>query len=271
MNDEVSSPTQEGPTEFSRSQEEARLRLEALQIAYQQLMQKLLADGQKSVAAIEQTNADIEQAKEYSLAKIEDLRNEARSAACEQGLEDGRKQGFEAGHAEGVQMGLEEGRREFSQSVEQKARELVSQQCETLPQTLATAIEEFSRCWKDTIEETRRDTVKLARGIAQRILRREIEDLPSVVVENIELAVQRIGDRSQIVVEVNPADLTAVVKFLPILGQKFEGAEGAEIVGEESITRGGCRVRSRSASVDLTMETQLDLIESALIKDTQEN
>ncbi len=271
MNDEVCSPTDDGQAEMMKSEEEARQRLEALQVAYQQLMQKLLIDGQRSVAAIEQTNADIEQAKEYSLAKIEELSNEARAAACEQGLEDGRKQGFEAGHAEGVQLGLEEGRRDFAQGIEEKARELVSQQCESLPQTLASVIEEFSRCWKDTIEETRRDTVKLARGIAQRVLRREIEDLPAVVVENIELAVQRIGDRCQIVIEVNPADLSAVVQFLPLLEQKFEGTEGAEVVGVESISRGGCRVRSRSASVDLTMEMQLDLIESALIKDSQES
>ncbi len=264
MNDEVFSPTDEGPTEILQSEVEARQRLEALQVAYQQLMQKLLVDGQKSIAAIEL-------ARESSLVALEKHKNEARSSGHERGLEDGRNQGFEAGHAEGIQMGLEEGRREFTRSVEQKACELVSQNCETLPQTLASAIEEFSRCWKDTIEETRRDTVKLARGIAQRVLRREIEDLPSVVVENIELAVQRIGDRCQIVIEVNPADLTAVVQFLPLLGQKFEGAEGAEVVGIESISRGGCRVRSRSASVDLTMEMQLDLIESALIKDSQES
>jgi flagellar biosynthesis/type III secretory pathway protein FliH len=113
--------------------------------------------------------------------------------------------------------------------------------------------------------------VKLARGIAEKVIRREIESLPVMVVENIELAVQRIGDRSQIIIEVNPTDLSAVVQFLPALRKKFEGCEGAEVIGVDSISAGGCRVKSRSSSVDLTVGTQLDLIELALIQDKQES
>ena len=75
----------------------------------------------------------------------------------------------------------------------------------------------------------------------------------------------------KIQIEVNPVDLTTVVEFLPALGKKIQGAEGAEVIGVESICRGGCRVRSETGSVDLGIDTQLDLIESALIQDTQES
>jgi len=60
-------------------------------------------------------------------------------------------------------------------------------------------------------------------------------------------------------------------RFLPALRKKFEGCEGAEVIGVDSISAGGCRVKSRSSSVDLTVGTQLDLIELALIQDKQES
>ncbi len=264
MNDEVFSNQGESQESLDGRVEEARLKLEALQVAYDQLMKKLLAEGRRSE---EQINLRLEKA----LAEVENKKRVAEEAGHQCGYDAGHREGVETGTSQGLQKGLEESRRQFDQEVVAKASKIAEESCGSLPSLLQQAMVEFEKCRQSTIEETRRDTVKLARGIAERVLRREIEDLPLVVVENIELAVQRISDRCQVVIEVHPDDLTAVIQFLPSLAQKFEGAEGAEVVGIDSITRGGCRVKSRSSSVDLTIGTQLDLIESTLIKDTQES
>lgn len=251
-----------------RSVEEAHLRLETLQRAYHDLMQKLVEDGQN-------TAIDLKKKEDFARKQMNDRLSPELEAQVEKreqaGFKVGEQLGFEKGHAEGKQKGLEESRRSFDQQVQQKAQELVDQSCGTLKKTLSNIIEDFNRTRIVTIEETRRDTVKLARGIAEKVVRREIESLPMLVVENIELAVQRIGDRSQIIIEVNPSDLAGVIQFLPALQKKLEGCEGAEVIGLDSICAGGCRVKSRSSSVDLTVGTQLDLIELALIQDKQES
>ncbi len=250
------------------SVEEAQLRLEVLQRAYHDLMQKLVEDGQNKAIELEQQEESARKKMKGRLAPQLEAEIKGRK---QEGFKNGEEDGFKKGHEEGMQSGLAESRRIFEQEVEAKAQELVEQTCGTLQKTLSKIIEDFDRSWTFTIEETRRDTVKLARGIAEKVIRREIESLPEMVVENIELAVQRIGDRSQIIIEVNPSDLSAVVQFLPALRKKFEGCEGAEVIGVDSICAGGCRVKSRSSSVDLTVGTQLDLIELALIQDKQES
>ena len=251
-----------------QSVEEAKLRLEVLQRAYHDLMQKLVEDGQNKAIELKQQEESARKKMKGRLAPQLEAEIKERK---QEGFKNGEEDGFKKGHAEGIQSGLAESRRIFEQEVEAKAQELVEQSCGTLQKTLSKIIEDFDRSWTFTIEETRRDTVKLARGIAEKVIRREIESLPAMVVENIELAVQRIGDRSQIVIEVNPSDLSAVVQFLPTLRKKFEGCEGAEVIDVDSLSAGGCRVKSRSSSVDLTVGTQLDLIELALIQDKQES
>ena len=170
-----------------------------------------------------------------------------------------------------MQKGLERSRSDADELIQQKAEYMLGESCESVSKMLENVLREFNGCWKFTIEEIRRDTVALARGIAERILRKEIVEFPQLVTENIELAIQRICDRRKIRIEVNPVDLATVIVFLPALEEKMHGAEGAEVVGVESICRGGGRVRRETGSVDLGIDTQLDLIESALIQDAQES
>ena len=262
MSDPVFSQPGTGSTQDECSVESARQQLNALQAAYADLRKKLVQEGNELTAAIETARKETD---EHVRRKISEANQ--RVAEIEQ---EARLRGLAAGFSQGMQKGLEESRREADVLIQEQARTLLGDTCGSVPQLLEKVLDEFTCCWKLTIDEIRRDTVALARGIAERILRREIVEFPQLVTENIELAIQRIGDRRKIQIEVNPVDLTTVIEFLPTLGQKIQGAEGAEVMGVESIVRGGCRVRSATGSVDLGIEIQLDLIEAALIQDTQE-
>ena len=255
---------------------EARLELDSLRQAYRELMHELNAEGEQQRQRIEQ--ARIEE-RERIATRIEEEREKAKKALkrldaeCEplreKSIEEGRREGYEVGYQEGVQKGLEESRRIARENTERAAREILGESCARVPAMLSDCLEEFDRVWRGTVGEMRRDTVALSRGIAERILRREIDRMPQLVLENIEVAIQRISDRRRLCIEVHPADLEAVIDFLPELGKRIRGAEAAEVMGHEAIQRGGCRVKGETGHVDLCIDTQLDLIESALIRNTQ--
>ena len=270
MSDPVFSQPGTGSTQDECSVESAQQQLNALQAAYADLRKKLVQEGNELTAAIETARKETDEHVRRKISEANQRVAEIEQEARLRGLAAGRREGVESGFSQGMQKGLEESRREADVLIQEQARTLLGDTCGSVPQLLEKVLDEFTCCWKLTIDEIRRDTVALARGIAERILRREIVEFPQLVTENIELAIQRIGDRRKIQIEVNPVDLTTVIEFLPTLGQKIQGAEGAEVMGVESIVRGGCRVRSATGSVDLGIEIQLDLIEAALIQDTQE-
>lgn len=268
------SPLDAEPEE--RAIAEARLELEALRQAYDDLMGQLRIEGEEQqkrlqvardaereriATQIEEANTKAAKIRQQALVECESLRKEA--------TEEGRRGGYELGYEEGVQRGLEESRRIARENTEKAAREILGESCGTVPSMLNECLGDFDRVWRGTVGEMRRDTVALSRGIAERILRREIDRLPQLVLENIEVAIQRISDRRRLCIEVHPADLESVIEFLPELGKRIRGAEAAEVIGHEAIQRGGCRVKGETGHVDLCIDTQLDLIESALIRNTQ--
>ncbi len=267
-------PAENEPDE--RTIAEARLELESLRKAYDDLMGQLRVEGEEQqrrlqvardaereriATQIEDANAKAAKIRQQALVECESLRKEA--------TEEGRRGGYELGYEEGVQRGLEESRRIARENTEKAAREILGESCGTVPAMLNECLGDFDRVWRGTVGEMRRDTVALSRGIAERILRREIDRLPQLVLENIEVAIQRISDRRRLCIEVHPADLEAVIEFLPELGKRIRGAEAAEVIGHEAIHRGGCRVKGETGHVDLCIDTQLDLIESALIRNTR--
>ncbi|OUU20921.1 MAG: hypothetical protein CBC13_09745 [Planctomycetia bacterium TMED53] len=254
----------------------ARMELEALREAYDDLKRGLILEGEQQKARLQEAR---KAESERIIQRMEDERKKSEEARqkneviCQElrqaSSEEGRRQGYEIGYEEGLQKGLEESRRVARENTERAAKEILGDSCDTLPATLAKCLDDFDRAWRETVSEMRRDTVALSRGIAERIIRRELDQLPQLVLENIEVAVQRISDRRRLCIEVHPADLEAVVQFLPELGRRIRGAEAAEVVGQEFIQRGGCRIQSETGQVDLRIDTQLDLIESALIRNTQ--
>ena len=260
----------------NRDVAEARLELEALRKAYDDLLRELVSEGEIQRARLQEAR-DAERDRITTLIEEERKRAEEARLKNEQyclnlqrkSEEEGQRQGYEAGYEEGLQKGLEESRRVARENTERAAREILADSCETVPLMLSECLADFDRTWRGTVGEMRRDTVALSRGIAERIIRREIDQVPQLVLENIEIAVQRISDRRRLCIEVNPADLEAVIEFLPELGRKIRGAEAAEVIGLESIQKGGCRVKGETGHVDLCIDTQLDLIESALIRNNQ--
>lgn len=109
-----------------------------------------------------------------------------------------------------------------------------------------------------------RTGVALAARIAERVLRRELErrpELPLVLMrEGLELATS--GNAVRIMM--NPADLALLGPQANQLLAEIGRLGDAELVGDERIGRGGCRLETRHGSIDQQIAVQLQRIEEEL-------
>jgi type III secretion protein L len=156
----------------------------------------------------------------------------------------------------------------------------IRERAETLArEALETAYREGSETalgeWNTLIMEARdrrdlalisveRDLLRLSVKIAEKILGRELKGDRKAVVDIVANALRQARRNEMITVRVNPADLPVIEEH----GQKLQrtGREQfLDIVPDPKVAVGGCVIESESGAIDAQLETQLRVLERALL------
>ncbi len=184
---------------------------------------------------------------------------------AEAAKETARRAGRQAGHAEGLKAGSEAGRAAGREQGLAACREDTA----TLAAALETAIAELSSRRAALVKEAERDLLALAVRIAERIVRRELSVDKAAAARAVLEAVGLAAGRSRATVRVNPADRAAVEEAHAELHRRFAEVEDVEVVADESVERGGCRVLTAAGEVDMEVATQLERIERLLVGESE--
>ena len=113
------------------------------------------------------------------------------------------------------------------------------------------------------IEGAEPEIVKLAVGIAERVLHQQIALDRNVVIEMVKHAVTRLVDRERITVRVNPADLERMREHrdeVLALGD----VETMRIIEDQRVDRGGVVLETDGGTVDAKISTQLAQVRRVL-------
>ena len=113
------------------------------------------------------------------------------------------------------------------------------------------------------IESAEPELVKLAMGIAERVLHQQIALDRNVVVEMAKVAISRLIDRDSVTVRVNPADLERMREHredVLALGD----VKNVRIIEDQRVDRGGVVVETDAGSVDARVHTQLAEVKKVL-------
>jgi flagellar assembly protein FliH len=102
------------------------------------------------------------------------------------------------------------------------------------------------------------DAIELALTLAAKILAGAFQARPELVVEVVQGALRRIGDRRSITVLVNPADLEAVRAAVGELTAQGSGVELCDLQSDARIGVGSAIVRTGEGEVDASVNTQLE-------------
>lgn len=141
--------------------------------------------------------------------------------------------------------------------------EAAKRMADALP-VLRTVVDEIHNSHEGWLAEWERSGVQLAARIAERILRRELERTPKLPLTLMREALELATSGQALRIALNPDDLATLGPQARQLLAELGRLGDAELVGDERIARGGCRLETRHGSIDQTIAAQLQRIEAEL-------
>jgi flagellar assembly protein FliH len=131
-------------------------------------------------------------------------------------------------------------------------------------QQVRVAIEEFLGAKKDVFEYIAPDILEISVEIARKIVKKEIEQDPTIVLQSIVDVLKSMSkDETKVTVKVNPSQAALVKENLP----EIISASGVEarvnVSVDDTIEVGSCIVHTNNGVVDASIDTQLEIIAEA--------
>ncbi len=163
----------------------------------------------------------------------------------------------------------ENGRQAAMRAVEQVLDQKVGQRMETLLPALQRVITELTDAKQAWLRHWEQSAVRLATKIAERVIRREIKQTPQISVDLVREALEMAGGTPHLKIALHPADFETLGGQVERLTQEIARTAQAEIVADETVTSGGCRLESQHGVIDQQIETQLKRIAAELIGGTE--
>jgi type III secretion protein L len=114
-----------------------------------------------------------------------------------------------------------------------------------------------------------RDILKLSIKLAEKIIGREIQQDESARTEIVLNALRHARQQEMLTVRVSNADLSRLEEMresINALGR----AQYIDFVADQAIVKGGCIIESASGTIDARLETQLRILENALLARTSD-
>ena len=106
--------------------------------------------------------------------------------------------------------------------------------------------------------------VNLVVTCVEKIIGQELKANPEAIVGVVRNALIDARQQREIIVRVNPADVSALEKNQNKLLEILARANAVEIREDASITRGGCMVMTELGAIDAQLERQLEALATAL-------
>lgn len=159
---------------------------------------------------------------------------------------------------------MEEGKKAAIAAAEHTLRTRIDQQLQTLLPTLQQAVQQVQQsrlAWQRHWEE---HSLKLALGIAEKVIRQQIAQQPEITLELIREGLELAHGNERITVRLNPADHAALGDRVLKVSQPLAQLGKVQILPDPQISAGGCRIDTEFGNVDQRIETQLDRIAQEL-------
>jgi len=157
-----------------------------------------------------------------------------------------------------------DGRQAAEQAVDKKVQQKVAQQMQTVLPALQAAVarvEESRQAW---LAHWEKQAVRLASRMAALVIRRELAADPQVPLPLIREALELAAGQAELRLVLSPSDRAALGSQVEDLVAQFGRLGTAQILTDDGLAPGGCRVETRFGVLDQSVPAQLARIEEEL-------
>ena len=141
----------------------------------------------------------------------------------------------------------------------------VQQQLQFLVPAIQEAVIEVNHQRAAWLRRWESDALQVAIAIAERVVRREIKSNPEITLDLVREALELASGLGSLVVRLHPQDHKALAGNLTEVVAQMQKLTPTEVVADESITPGGCRVDTEYGVIDQQIESQLERIRTELL------
>jgi len=180
--------------------------------------------------------AEAEARLQEAAARAAQILAEARAEA-----EDIRRQAFTEGYASG----------------EQAAREQMAREADALLGLLRSAVESAQRAHGEALIRARRDLLKLALAVAEKIIRNHVETDPAAIEALLDDLMPRWEGAARVIIRCHPDGAGVIEGYLERLAAEGRRQTDVTVVPTDHIARGGCVVESSYGELDARLETRI--------------
>lgn len=150
------------------------------------------------------------------------------------------------------------------QALEKLVEEKVARQMRSVLPALREAVNGIRHARQAWAAQWEKGAVRLASAIAERVIRRELTRTPEIPLKLIREALNLAAGSGRLRLQMNPADYKALGDNVQQLADELAELSPSDIVPNDSISPGGCRVDSEFGEIDQQFASQLKRIEEEL-------
>jgi flagellar assembly protein FliH len=164
--------------------------------------------------------------------------------------------------ADGIRRQAEEAGRAAAR---QEVETMVAAEMSPVLAALRQAVADLQDAKQQWLAHWESSAVRLAAGIAARVVRRELRADPEITLALVREALELAAGSPTIRVHLNPQDYKVLGAQVRTMIDAMSSLGGAEIVSDAAIAEGGTCVETRFGTIDQQIESQLQRIEEELI------
>jgi len=132
-------------------------------------------------------------------------------------------------------------------------------------QEMRSSLNAFMSAKQDVFEYIAPDLLEISVDIAKKIIKKEIQQDPTIILENITDLLKNLSkEETKVTLRVNPEQAMLVKQEIPEVVKAAGSEAKVNIIPDENITFGGCMVTTTNGIIDATIETQISIISEAL-------
>ena len=253
-------------------------RLERLQRAAQDIEQHIRTRVEESQDRIQRA---LEKAQQVVQRRISDTAERSREILARRheegfalGQERGYEEGYERGFAEGKALGEKEAQVQLESDREEQAsaaaaelettRASLQEEFQQATRAYSALIEEFGNYLEKTYQSPRNDMLQLVRDLAEQLTLHQVENVPEVLQARLFAALDRMSEAHRVAIVVHPEDRARAEEALAVAGDRLSTHTQIEWAEDEGVGRGGCRLQGDLCTVELTHESQTQILDRRL-------
>ncbi|TWT43182.1 FliH/SctL family protein [Botrimarina hoheduenensis] len=158
-----------------------------------------------------------------------------------------------------------EGRASAESAMEQTVQQRTAARLGDLHTAIENAVDQLRDARGEWLAHWQTATVHLAKSLAQRLVRRELQADPSLSEAWVREALELAAGASEITVRLHPEDLENGRVYVEQLAGVLRGVSETVVVGDATIERGGCVVDTKYGRIDHRLDAQLDRLAQELL------